>query len=67
VGVVALIPWDGLAPLGRAWLQLVVAVVVMAPVVLVGLRLLRVRELDPLFRRIERLVDRDNHTRRTPS
>ena len=27
-GVVALIPWDGLAPLGRAWLQLVVAVVV---------------------------------------
>ena len=66
-GVVALIPWDGLAPLGRAWLQLVVAVVVTTPVVLVGLRLLRVRELDPLFRRIERLVDRDNHTRRTPS
>ena len=66
-GVVALIPWDGLAPLGRAWLQLVVAVVVTTPVVLVGLRLLRVRQLDPLFRRIERLVDRDNHTRRTPS
>ena len=66
-GVVALIPWDGLAPLGRAWLQLVVAVVVTTPVVLIGLRLLRVRELDPLFRRIERLVDRDNHTRRTPS
>ena len=66
-GVVGLIPWDGLAPLGRAWLQLVVAVVVMTPVVLVGLRLLRVRELDPLFRRIERLVDRDNHRRRTPS
>ena len=57
-GVVALIPWDGLAPLGRAWLQLAVAVVIAAPITLVGLRLLRVRELDPLFRRVERLVDR---------
>jgi len=66
-GVVALIPWDGLAPLGRAWLQLVVAVVVAAPILVVGLRLLRVRELDPLFRRIERLVDRDDHRRGTPS
>ena len=36
-------------------------------VVLVGLRLLRVRELDPLFRRIERLVDRADHRRGTPS
>jgi putative peptidoglycan lipid II flippase len=66
-GVVALIPWGGLAPLGRAWLQLVVAVVVMAPITLVGLRLLRVRELDPVFRRLERLVDRDNHRRDTPA
>ena len=66
-GVVALIPWGGLAPLARAWLQLVVAVVVAAPITLVGLRLLRVRELDPLFRRLERLVDRDNHRRDTPA
>ncbi len=66
-GIVALIPWDGLAPLGRAWLQLVVAMVVAAPVTLVGLRLLRVRELDPLLRRIERLVDRHNHRRGTPA
>jgi len=66
-GVVALIPWDGLAPLPRAWLQLMVAVVVAAPILIVGLRLLRVRELDPLFRRIERLVDRDDHRRGTPS
>jgi putative peptidoglycan lipid II flippase len=66
-GIVVLIPWNGLAPLGRAWLQLVVAVVVGAPLTLVGLRLLRVRELDPLIRRIERLVDRNNHRRATPS
>jgi len=38
----------------------------MAPITVVGLRLLRVRELDPLFRRVERLVDRDDHTRGTP-
>jgi hypothetical protein len=44
-----------------------VAVVVAAPILIVGLRLLRVRELDPLFRRIERLVDRDNHRRGAPS
>src|SRR4029450_4301113 len=66
-GVVALIPWDGLAPLPRAWLQLMVAGVVAAPILIVGLRLLRVRELDPLFRRIERLVDRDKQPRGTPS
>jgi hypothetical protein len=48
-------------------LQLVVAVVVAAPLTLVGLRLLRVHELDPLVRRIERLVDRHNHRRGTPS
>ena len=47
-GVIALIPWDGLAPLGRAWLQLVVALVVMAPITLVGLRLLREHEGDEI-------------------
>jgi putative peptidoglycan lipid II flippase len=60
-GVVALIPWGATAPLGRAWLQLGVAAIVAAPITLVGLRLLRVRELDPLMRRIERLVDGHIH------
>ena len=58
-GVVALVRLGRAGP-ARAGpgSQLVVAVVVTAPVTLVGLRLLRVRELDPLFRRLERLVDR---------
>lgn len=59
-GVVALLagPFDGLAPLARAWLQLVVALTVAAPLTLAGAWLSGVREVDPLLRRIERLVDR---------
>jgi putative peptidoglycan lipid II flippase len=64
--VVALIPWEGLAPLGRAWAQLAVAAVIALPITLVGLRLLRVTELDPVIRRVEQLVDRRNDGRRTP-
>jgi len=65
-GVVALLagPFDGLAPLARAWLQLVVALTVAAPLTLAGAWLSGVREVDPLLRRIERLVDRAGPRRR---
>jgi putative peptidoglycan lipid II flippase len=57
------VPFSGLPPLGRAWAELAVALVVALPATLVGLRLLRVRELDPLVGRLERLVDRRNPRR----
>jgi len=65
-GVVALLagPFDGLAPPARAWLQLVVALTVAAPLTLAGAWLSGVREVDPLLRRIERLVDRAGPRRR---
>ena len=50
--------FDGMSALAGAWSRLAVAVVVALPLTLVGLRLARVRELDPLNRRLERLVDR---------
>ena len=59
-GVVTLLtsPLAGLSPLGRAWTTLAVTLVVVLPLCMVGLRLLRVRELDPVNRLLERLVDR---------
>ena len=59
-GVVTLLtsPLAGLSPLARAWTTLAVTLVVASPLCMVGLRLLRVRELDPLNRLLERLVDR---------
>jgi putative peptidoglycan lipid II flippase len=65
--VVALLPWDAMVPLGRAWAQLAVVTVIAVPVTLLGLRVLRVTELDPLLQRVERLVDRVKHRRHTPS
>jgi putative peptidoglycan lipid II flippase len=65
--VVAVLPWAGLAPLGRAWAQLAVATVIALPVAFLGLRVLRVTELNPLLRRVERLVDRVKHRRHTAS
>jgi putative peptidoglycan lipid II flippase len=65
--VVAVLPWAGLAPLGRAWVQLVVATVIALPVAFLGLRVLRVTELNPLLKRVERIVDRVKHRRRTAS
>ncbi|HEY0816786.1 MAG TPA: murein biosynthesis integral membrane protein MurJ [Pseudonocardia sp.] len=66
-GVVAVLPLDGMAPLGRAWAQLGVAAVIATPLTLLGLHLLRITELDPLLGRVERLVDRVKHRRRTRS
>jgi putative peptidoglycan lipid II flippase len=65
--VVAVLPWAGLPPLGRAWVQLVVATVIALPVAFLGLRVLRVTELNPLLKRVERIVDRVKHRRRTAS
>jgi putative peptidoglycan lipid II flippase len=65
--VVAVLPWTGLAPLGRAWAQLVVATVIALPVTFLGLRVLRVTELNPLLKRVERIVDRVKHRRHTAS
>jgi putative peptidoglycan lipid II flippase len=42
----------------RAWLELVIALLVIGPVSVLGMRLLRVREMDPFVSRFERLVDR---------
>ncbi|MBN9103206.1 MULTISPECIES: murein biosynthesis integral membrane protein MurJ [unclassified Pseudonocardia] len=56
---------DGLSPLGRAWATLAVTLVVALPLCMVGLRLVRVRELDPLIHRLERLVDRVDPRRGT--
>jgi putative peptidoglycan lipid II flippase len=66
-GVVALLagPLADLPPLGRAWIELAVAVVVMGSVTLVGMKLLRVRELDPALGRFERLIDRRRPRRGT--
>jgi putative peptidoglycan lipid II flippase len=59
-------PLAGLSPLARAWTTLAVTLVVVLPLCMVGLRLLRVRELDPLNRLLERLVDRVTPRRSTP-
>jgi putative peptidoglycan lipid II flippase len=60
-GVVALLdlgPLAGLSMLARAWVELAIAVVVGAPVIVLGMRLLRVREVESVAGRLERLVDR---------
>ncbi|OLT11962.1 murein biosynthesis integral membrane protein MurJ [Pseudonocardia sp. CNS-139] len=64
-GVVVLLagPLAGLPPLGRAWVEIAIAVVVGGPVTVVGMRLLRVREVEAVARRLERLVDRRNPRR----
>lgn len=46
--------FDGWSAFGRAWAVLVVALLVSAPVVLVMMWLLRVKELDPVWRRLRR-------------
>ncbi|WP_234997305.1 murein biosynthesis integral membrane protein MurJ [Pseudonocardia thermophila] len=58
-GVVALLgPMSGLAPLARAWIQVVVGALLWLPLTVVGLRLLRVAELDPVVRRLAGLAAR---------
>ncbi len=61
VGVVALLPLDALAPLPRAWSELVVALVVLTPVTATGMAVLRVRELDAALNRPGRLRRRGRH------
>ena len=41
-------------------------VVIATPVTLIGLRVLRVTELNPLLRKVERIVDRRKDRRHTP-
>jgi putative peptidoglycan lipid II flippase len=67
-GAVLLIhhPLGGLGPPARAWIELLVALVVMAPVTLVAMKLLRVSEMNPFVSRLERLVDRRNPRREAP-
>ncbi len=66
-GVVTLLTvLGGLSPLSRSWVTLAVTLAVALPLLIVGLRLLRVRELDPLNRLLERLVDRVDPRRGTP-
>ncbi len=66
IGVVALLdagPLAGLSPLVRAWIVLAVAVVVTGPITVVGMYLMRVREVGAVINRIERLADRRNARR----
>jgi putative peptidoglycan lipid II flippase len=56
----------GLSPLATAWTELGVAVVVMTLVTVVGMKLLKVPELDPVLRRLERLIDRRKPRRGSP-
>lgn len=51
-------PLGQLSKLGGAWVVLVAAVVIGGPITLLMMKLLRVRELDPLIERLERLVGR---------
>ena len=51
-------PLEALSPLARAWVQLVLGGVVWLPLTVVGLRLLRVAELEPVTRRLAGLAGR---------
>jgi putative peptidoglycan lipid II flippase len=55
----------GLSPLARAWIELVVATVIMGVITLIAMKLLRVREIDTALGRLERLVDRRKPRRGT--
>jgi putative peptidoglycan lipid II flippase len=55
----------GLSPLARAWTELAVATVIMGLITLLGMKLLRVREIDTALGRLERLVDRRKPRRGT--
>jgi putative peptidoglycan lipid II flippase len=60
-GVLALLdlePMSTFSPLGRAWTALFLAVVLGGPLILLVMRVLRVRETEPLLRRIDGILDR---------
>ncbi|WP_433290660.1 murein biosynthesis integral membrane protein MurJ [Pseudonocardia sp. CA-142604] len=54
-----------LSTLGRAWIELAVATVIMGVITLIAMKLLRVREIDTALGRLERLVDRRKPRRGT--
>ncbi|MDN5859976.1 MAG: murein biosynthesis integral membrane protein MurJ [Pseudonocardia sp.] len=56
--VTLLEPLDALPPLGRAWVQVLLGTVIWLPLTVLGLRLLRVSELEPLTRRLAGLAGR---------
>ncbi|HWM59145.1 MAG TPA: murein biosynthesis integral membrane protein MurJ [Pseudonocardia sp.] len=57
-------PLAGLAPAGRAWVELAVAAALVAALSVLGMRLLGVREMNPIVGKLERLVDRRKARRR---
>ncbi|WP_250557399.1 murein biosynthesis integral membrane protein MurJ [Pseudonocardia lacus] len=60
-GVLALLdlePMLAVPPLGRAWTALFIAFVLGGPLILLVMRVIRVRETEPLLRRIDGIVDR---------
>jgi putative peptidoglycan lipid II flippase len=60
-GVLALLdldPMGALSAVGRAWTSVFIAAVIGGPLILLLMRVLRVREVDPLLRRIDRIADR---------
>jgi putative peptidoglycan lipid II flippase len=60
-GVLALLdmgPMAEFSPLARAWISVFLAMVLGGPLILLVLRVLRVREVDPLLRRIDTILDR---------
>jgi putative peptidoglycan lipid II flippase len=66
-GVLALLdlePMAGVSALGRAWTALFVALVLGGPLILLVMRVVRVRETEPLLRRIDGIVDRLRARRR---
>jgi putative peptidoglycan lipid II flippase len=68
-GVLALLdtePMQALPAFGRAWTSVFLAVVLGGPLIVLVMRVLRVREVDPLIRRIDRVVDRLRARRGTP-
>jgi putative peptidoglycan lipid II flippase len=69
LGAVALLATGPVAdwPAGaRAWAVLLVATATFAPATLIAMRIVRVRELEPLWHRFGRLAERHNPRRRTP-
>jgi putative peptidoglycan lipid II flippase len=59
-------PMRTLSSFGRAWTSVFLAVVLGGPLIVLVMRVLRVREVDPLLRRIDRIADRLRARRGAP-
>jgi hypothetical protein len=57
-------PMLAVSPLARAWTALFLAFVLGGPLILLVMRVIRVRETEPLLRRIDGVVDRLRARRR---